>query len=107
MFNSFRLNTNEIVGCVVFAGPAGPEVELATRLLEAIKNKESMDNLKAVLDSLSDVGTDHQSKCDHPPTHPPTHSHTALSQTKMAVLTQCVLKVGCKTITHCFLALVK
>ncbi|XP_064390232.1 nuclear cap-binding protein subunit 1-like isoform X2 [Halichondria panicea] len=67
------------------------EGEVAVHLLEAIKNKESIDDLRAVLESLTEVGKDHQS----------------VAQTRMAVLMQCVLKVGSKTITHCFLALVK
>ncbi len=38
------------------------EGEVAGRLLKAIKNKESIDELTAVLESLTEVGKDHQSK---------------------------------------------
>ncbi len=38
------------------------EGEVAVHLLEAIKNKESIDDLRAVLESLTEVGKDHQSK---------------------------------------------
>ncbi len=38
------------------------EGEVAVRLLEAIKNKESIDELRAVLGNLTEVGKDHQSK---------------------------------------------
>lgn len=36
-----------------------------------------------------------------------THTSLGFAQNKMSVLTHCVLNVGSKTITHCFLALVK
>ncbi len=45
--------------------PDSAEGEVSTKLLEAIKNKESLDNLRTILASLNEVGGAHQSK-PHP-----------------------------------------
>ncbi len=84
------------------------EGEVAAKLLEAIKNKESLENLRSILEGLTVVGGAHTSK-PYPLT---TVTHgcvmcVGVYDSRMEILTHCVLRVGCKTITHCFLALVK
>ncbi|KAL5482194.1 hypothetical protein EMCRGX_G022489 [Ephydatia muelleri] len=76
-------------------GAALPEYTLSTQLLEAIRSKESTEKLSAILDSLPTVCTELEG------------NDAALLETKVSLLTHCVLHVGSKTISHCTLALYK
>lgn len=76
-------------------GATLPEYTLSTQLLEAIRSKESTEKLSAILDSLPTVCAELEG------------NEAALLETKVSLLTHCVLHVGSKTISHCSLALHK
>lgn len=72
-----------------------PECTVATRLLEAIKEKKPFEHLTSILDTLPSVQPELENDRDR------------LCDAKVSLLTHCVLHVSSKTISHSFMALYK
>ena len=90
------------------------ESQVATKLIESIRAKEEMQAMSEVINSLSSVNpelsldrnsefrTFCQSRVSNCIVLPP-----ELLLAKVSLVTQCILYVGSKTISHSFLALTK
>lgn len=74
---------------------SSPEAVVANELLEAIKAKEKVEKMAPILDKIGVSDPDLDLDSDK------------VLKSKVELLTHCILHIGSKTISHCFLALFK
>lgn len=98
---------------VVFLPAPLPESQVASKLIESIRAKEDLQALSVVIDSLPSVNPelslDRNSNIKSCQVFL-IYSFSVVSEflcAKVSLVTQCVLYVGFKTISHSFLALMK